>query len=77
MTRPNQRLAESALSVRALYSLLAWVYVAVCALLAPQTLHLPVTHLFTWPHEDTFGVMCFALSSVSALAGQLLRAGRT
>jgi hypothetical protein len=76
MTRTNQRMAESALGVTAVYTFVAWVYVALCALVAPETLHLPLTHLFAWPHEDTFGVMCFVLSFVFALGWQLLRARR-
>lgn len=76
MTRTNQRMAESALGVIAVYTFVAWVYVALCALVHPQSLHLRLTHLFAWPHEDTFGVMCFVLSFVSALGWQLLRARR-
>lgn len=76
MTRTNQRMAESALRVIAVYTFVAWVYVALCALVTPETLQLRLTHLFAWPHEDTFGVMCFALSFVSALGWQLLRARR-
>jgi len=76
MTRTNQQMAESALGVIAVYTFVAWVYVALCALVHPQSLHLRLTHLFAWPHEDTFGVMCFALSFVSALGWQLLRARR-
>ena len=76
MTRTNQRMAECALGVVAVYTFIAWVYVALCALVAPETLHLPLVHLFAWPHEDTFGITCFALSFVSALGWQLLRARR-
>jgi hypothetical protein len=77
MTRLNQRMAESALGVIAAYTFVGRVYVARCALVAPQTLHLPLTHLFAWPHEDTFGVTCFVFSFVSALGWRLLRARRT
>jgi hypothetical protein len=77
MTRLNQRMAESALGVIAVYTFAAWVYVALCALVHPETLRLPLTHLFAWPHEDTFGVMCFAISFVSALGWRMLRARRT
>jgi hypothetical protein len=68
MTRPNLRRAESALGVIAMYAFVAWVYVALCALVAPQILHLPLVQLFAGcvkvnrPHEDTFGFMCFGLS---------------
>jgi hypothetical protein len=76
MTGLNQRITESALSVIAVYTFMGWVYVALCALVAPETLQLPLTHLFAWPHEDTFGVICFALSFVSALAWRILRVRR-
>lgn len=72
----NQRMAESTLGVVAVYTFVAWVYVAMCALVHPQTLPLRLTHLLAWPREDTFGVICFALSFVSALGWQLLRARR-
>jgi hypothetical protein len=76
MIRANQRMAEAVLGVIAVYTFASWIYVALCALVAPDTLHLPLMHLSAWPHEDTFGVMCFVLSFVSALGWQLLRARR-
>jgi hypothetical protein len=76
MTQPNLRRAESALGVIAVYSFVGWVYVALGALFAPQTLPLPLVHPFAWPHEDTFGFMCFGLSFLSALGWQLSRARR-
>jgi polysaccharide biosynthesis protein PslG len=69
MTPTNQRMAESALGVIAVYTFVAWVYVALCALVRPAT-------VFAWPQAETFGVVCFALSFVSALGRQLLRARR-
>jgi uncharacterized membrane protein len=77
MTQLNQRLAESTLGVITVYAFAGWIYVALCALVHPETLHWPLTHLIPWPHEDTFGVMCFVLSFVSALAWRLMRARRT
>ncbi len=76
MTRTNQRMTESALGVIAVYTFVAWVYVALCALVAPETLPLPLTHLSAWPREDNFGGTCFAVSFVTALGWQLLRARR-
>jgi hypothetical protein len=76
MTRLTERVAESTLGVVAVYSFAAWAYVALCALVHPETLALPLTHLIAWPREDTFGVMCFALSFVTALGRQVLRARR-
>ncbi|MEB4210074.1 hypothetical protein [Mycobacterium sp. 94-17] len=76
MIRTKKRMTESALAVVCVYTFVAWVYVAVSALVAPDTLHLRLTHLFAWPHEDTFGVICFGLSFASALGWQLMRARR-
>jgi hypothetical protein len=32
-----------------------------------------LTHLTSWPHEDTFGVLCFAISFASTLTIKVLR----
>jgi hypothetical protein len=42
-----------------------WIYIAGNAVFHPETLPLPLTHLLSWPREDTFGAACFALSFVS------------
>ncbi|MGA2014144.1 MAG: hypothetical protein ABSH51_26915 [Solirubrobacteraceae bacterium] len=48
-----------------IYAFAAWVYVAVTALVAPNTLSLQLTHLASWPRTDTFGEMSFLVSLVS------------
>ena len=46
----------------AIYGFAAWVYIALVALVHPRTLVLQLTHLTSWPHEDSFGEVSFALS---------------
>ena len=65
--------AQVVLRTVAFYAFAGWVYVALNAVVHPDTLHLPLTHFASWPHEDTFGAACFATSFVSALLAQLLR----
>jgi hypothetical protein len=50
-----------------------WVYIVINSEVHLYTLHLQLTHFAKWPHEDTFGEMCFAVSFVSFFAYQLLR----
>jgi hypothetical protein len=57
----------------AIYSFAGWVYIALVALIHPQTLSLQLTHFSTFPHEDTFGEACFAISLVSFFIYSLLR----
>jgi hypothetical protein len=47
------------------FGLLGWIYVAAVALVHPETLKLPLTHFASWPREDTFGEVSFAVSFVS------------
>lgn len=62
----NQRLGIellSALSLGAMiYGLMLWGYVAVCGLVAPDTLKLPLTHLIPFLREDTSGDLGFGVS---------------
>jgi hypothetical protein len=60
----------------ALYGFAGWVYIALVALVHPETLPLPLTHLSGWPHEDTFGEVCFIVSLVSFFCYSLLREKR-
>lgn len=57
-------IAPLSLSV-AIYSMIGWLYVAVCALVAPNTLGLPLTHLVPFLREDTSGFISFLISFVS------------
>lgn len=69
-------LREVSLAI-AIYGMIGWVYVAVCALTAPDTLALPLTHLVPWLREDTSGVISFVLSFAGFVTYRMTRpAGR-
>jgi uncharacterized membrane-anchored protein len=57
----------------AIYSMIEWIYVAICSLVVPGTLPLPLTHLLPWLREDTSGVICFTLSFLGFVSYQLTR----
>ena len=57
----------------AIYGFAAWVYVAISAIVAPETLRLPLTHFTNWPRQDTFGAASFAVSLVSCWTYLMLR----
>jgi hypothetical protein len=60
----------------ALYGFAAWVYVAVSAIVAPETLHMPLWHLTRWPREDTFGSISFAVSFLAFVTYRILARAR-
>ena len=64
---------QAVLTTVAVYSLAGWIYIALNAIVHPETLHLPLTHFTSWPHEDTFGALCFAISFASGLTVKVLR----
>lgn len=53
-----------------------WVYIAQNAVHHPETLALPLTHLASFPREDTFGAVCFALSFLALFVYMYLREER-
>ncbi len=67
------RTLEAVLITVALYSFAGWLYIALNAIVHPESLHWPLTHLMSWPHEDTFGVLCFAISFASTLTIKVRR----
>lgn len=50
-----------------------WAYIAQNAVYHPETLPLPLTHLAPFPREDTFGIICFAISFVALFTYMYLR----
>ena len=48
-----------------IFGLLGWLYIAAISLGHPETLPIQLTHFATWPREDTFGIVSFAVSFVS------------
>lgn len=57
----------------AIYGMAGWIYVGVCALVAPQTLALPLTHLLPL-REDTSGVLSFIISFLGFITYRMTRA---
>ncbi len=55
------------------YGFAGWVYIVINSEVHPQTLGLQLTHFWKYPHEDTFGAICFAVSFISFFAWNLLR----
>lgn len=68
------RIADGVLTTVALYAFAGWAYIALNAVVHPDSLRLPLTHFADWPREDTFGVACFITSFGSALGLRILRA---
>jgi hypothetical protein len=57
----------------AVYGFAGWLYIVVVALVEPATLGLRLTHFSNFPHEDTFGEICFVVSAVSFFIFSMLR----
>jgi hypothetical protein len=57
----------------AVYGMAGWVYVGLCALVAPQTLALPLTHLAPSLREDTAGVLSFVVSFLGFVSYRITR----
>jgi hypothetical protein len=53
-----------------------WVYIAAVALVHPHTLVLQLTHFGKYPHEDTFGEICFAVSIICFFIYNLIKDDR-
>jgi hypothetical protein len=66
------KLVRSILLTLAVYGFAGWVYIAGNAISHPETLPLPLTHFASWPREDTFGAVCFAVSCLSFFFWNLL-----
>jgi hypothetical protein len=62
-----RRCAEAVLLVVAVYGFAGGTYIALNAIVHPNTLRVQLTHLSPWPHEDTFGAISFGISFVCAL----------
>jgi hypothetical protein len=69
----TRRFVQASALTLAIYGFAAWVYVALSAIVAPETLHLPLTHFTNWPRQDTFGAASFAVSLVAFWTYLLVR----
>ncbi len=50
-----------------------WVYIALAAMVHPETLPIQLTHLTPWIREDTFGIICFIVSFISFFVWNLTK----
>jgi hypothetical protein len=57
----------------AIYGMAGWIYVGLCALVAPATLELPLTHLVPSLREDTSGVLSFIVSFAGFISYRITR----
>jgi len=57
----------------AVYGMVGWIYVAICGLVASNTLYLPLTHLFPHLREDTSGVISFMVSFIAFVVYRYIR----
>ncbi len=69
------KVAERLLMTLALYGFVGWAYIAGNAISHPRTLHLRLTHLASWPHEEDFGLACFVVSALAYFLLQFVKAG--
>ena len=68
----GKRSVRPALQCLSRYTLLAWLYVAIVAVLRPDALSRPVVFIGGPLRLDTFGEVCFPMSVVTYLAQALL-----
>lgn len=54
------------------YGFFGWVYIVINSEVHPWTLGMQLTHFWKYPHEDTFGAICFAVSIISFFVFVLL-----
>jgi hypothetical protein len=57
----------------AVYGFAGWVYIVINSEVHMWTLGMPLTHFWKYPHEDTFGAMCFAVSIACFFAYNLIK----
>ena len=55
------------------FGFLGWFYIVLNSEIHMQTLSMPLTHLFPYPREDTFGILCFLVSFVSFFVWNLVK----
>ena len=69
----NKKLIKSASLTLFVFGLLGWLYIALAALVHPETLTLQLTHLTPWIREDTFGILSFIVAFISFFIYNLVK----
>ncbi|HEV2413138.1 MAG TPA: hypothetical protein VGS28_05055 [Candidatus Saccharimonadales bacterium] len=65
MKNATLRLVKAASFTCFFFGFAGWFYIAENAVFHPRTLGMHLTHFASWPHEDTFGAICFTTSFIS------------
>ena len=68
-----RKIVQAASFTLFIFGLLGWLYIAAVSLVHPETLTIHLTHFATWPREDTFGIVSFAVSFVSFFIWNLVK----
>ena len=69
----KRKVLQSLTLTGAVYGFAGWVYIVINSEVHMWTLGMRLTHFFPWPHEDTFGEMCFLVSIVSFFVYNLIK----
>jgi hypothetical protein len=69
----QKRVIKSLALTLFIFGFAGWVYIALVALVHPDTLGLQLTHFYKYPHEDTFGEICFVVSMISFFIYNLIK----
>jgi hypothetical protein len=59
------KIIQSLVKTLWIYSTAGGLYICVNAWVHPESLAWQLTHLTPWIREDTFGMMCFAVSALT------------
>lgn len=68
-----RRIFQSLTLTLFVFGFAGWIYIAENAVFHPVTLHMQLTHFWKYPHEDTFGAMCFLVSFISFFVYNLIK----
>ncbi len=65
MKRLSFEALKSLLLTLFVFGFAGWIYIALNAVVHPESLSWPLTHVLSFPREDTFGIICYGVSFVS------------
>ncbi len=68
-----KRILQAATFTLFVHSFAGWFYIAENAAFHPNTLSMPLTHFASYPREDTFGILSFAVSFIALFTYMLIR----
>ncbi len=69
----GRRILQSLTLTLFIFGFAGWVYIVINSEVHMWTLGRQLTHFSKWPHEDTFGEMCFLVSFISFFVYNLVK----